>query len=262
MVHYGRRGPSSIGRQAWMWAAILFVFGFVMNGVDNWAHLGGFLGGWAISSWLNPLRPERVDHVFAAVACLVLTAACDRRLGDHRDGAAPPRAVRSRSPPRRPMILAPGSLLAAIRRHAEAAYPEEAAASWWGAGGGPAGRRATGTPRVARALPAENVHRRPPPPLRHRPGGPAGGAEGGARPRGCDLVGYYHSHPDHPPRPSATDRRDAWPGVSYLIVAVAGGRRGRRGAGASGAEAAGAGGGVDGAAASSGRDRAGRPAGG
>jgi len=75
MVHYGRRGPSSIGRQAWMWAAILFVFGFVMQGVDNWAHLGGFLGGWAISSWLNPLRPERVDHVFAAVACLVLTAA-------------------------------------------------------------------------------------------------------------------------------------------------------------------------------------------
>ena len=75
MVHYGRRGPSSIGRQAWMWAAILFVFGFVMSGVDNWAHLGGFLGGWAVSSWLNPLKPERVDHVFAAVACLVLTAA-------------------------------------------------------------------------------------------------------------------------------------------------------------------------------------------
>lgn len=75
MVHYGRRGAGSVGRQAWMWAAILFVFGFVMSGVDNWAHLGGFVGGWAISSWLNPLKPERVDHVIAAIACLVATAA-------------------------------------------------------------------------------------------------------------------------------------------------------------------------------------------
>jgi membrane associated rhomboid family serine protease len=75
MVHYGRRGAGSVGRQAWMWAAILFVFGFFMRGVDNWAHLGGFLGGWAISSWLNPLKPEKVDHVIAAVACLVATAA-------------------------------------------------------------------------------------------------------------------------------------------------------------------------------------------
>jgi membrane associated rhomboid family serine protease len=75
MVHYGRRGSSSIGQQAWMWAAILFVFGYVMKGVDNWAHLGGFVGGWGISWWLNPLKPEKVDHVIAAVACLVLTVA-------------------------------------------------------------------------------------------------------------------------------------------------------------------------------------------
>lgn len=35
-----------------------------------------------------------------------------------------------------------------------------------------------------------------------------------------DIVGYYHSHPDHPARPSETDREFAWPGVSYVIVSV------------------------------------------
>lgn len=38
-----------------------------------------------------------------------------------------------------------------------------------------------------------------------------------------DIVGYYHSHPDHPARPSETDREFAWPGVSYIIVSVEGG---------------------------------------
>jgi len=48
-----------------------------------------------------------------------------------------------------------------------------------------------------------------------------------ARERGFELVGYYHSHPDHPAEPSATDRESAWPGVSYLIVPVAAGEAGR-----------------------------------
>jgi rhomboid protease GluP len=75
MVHYGRRGAGEIGRQAWLWATILFALGFVMHGVDNWAHLGGFLGGWAVSSWLNPMKPERLDHLVGALVCLVATAA-------------------------------------------------------------------------------------------------------------------------------------------------------------------------------------------
>jgi proteasome lid subunit RPN8/RPN11 len=41
-----------------------------------------------------------------------------------------------------------------------------------------------------------------------------------ARGLGLDVVGYYHSHPDHPARPSEFDREHAWPGVSYLIVSV------------------------------------------
>jgi proteasome lid subunit RPN8/RPN11 len=42
-----------------------------------------------------------------------------------------------------------------------------------------------------------------------------------ARALGLEIVGYYHSHPDHPARPSEIDREQAWPGVSYLIVSVA-----------------------------------------
>jgi proteasome lid subunit RPN8/RPN11 len=41
-----------------------------------------------------------------------------------------------------------------------------------------------------------------------------------ARALGLDVVGYYHSHPDHPARPSDFDREHAWPWVSYLIVSV------------------------------------------
>ena len=37
---------------------------------------------------------------------------------------------------------------------------------------------------------------------------------------GLDVVGVYHSHPDHPARPSAFDREHAWPRLSYLIVSV------------------------------------------
>jgi proteasome lid subunit RPN8/RPN11 len=42
-----------------------------------------------------------------------------------------------------------------------------------------------------------------------------------AEQRGLEIVGFYHSHPDHPPAPSATDVESAWPGYVYLIVAVA-----------------------------------------
>lgn len=48
-------------------------------------------------------------------------------------------------------------------------------------------------------------------------------AQRGARERGLEVLGYYHSHPDHPARPSDFDREHAWPGTSYLIVSVRGG---------------------------------------
>ena len=46
-------------------------------------------------------------------------------------------------------------------------------------------------------------------------------AEKAARQQGLDVVGWYHSHPDHPARPSQYDRDHAWPWYSYIIVSVA-----------------------------------------
>jgi len=75
LVYYGRRGGSSaVGRQAWSYAVILFIFGLVFPGVDNGAHAGGFLGGYWAARWLDPMQPERGDHLLAAVICLALTA--------------------------------------------------------------------------------------------------------------------------------------------------------------------------------------------
>jgi proteasome lid subunit RPN8/RPN11 len=45
-----------------------------------------------------------------------------------------------------------------------------------------------------------------------------------AREEGLDVVGFYHSHPEHTAFPSAFDLEHAWPYYSYLIVSVTGGR--------------------------------------
>lgn len=46
-------------------------------------------------------------------------------------------------------------------------------------------------------------------------------AEKRARERGMEVVGWYHSHPDHPAKPSEIDRTQALPWYSYVIVSVA-----------------------------------------
>jgi proteasome lid subunit RPN8/RPN11 len=40
---------------------------------------------------------------------------------------------------------------------------------------------------------------------------------------GLEVVGYYHSHPDHPARYSDFDRDHALPNMSYVITSVVGG---------------------------------------
>ena len=63
-VYYGRRtGSSAVGSQAWSWALPMLLFGFIMPGIDNYAHLGGLAGGYVVSQWLDPLKPERVNHM-------------------------------------------------------------------------------------------------------------------------------------------------------------------------------------------------------
>lgn len=72
LVYYGRRsGSRAIGSQALTYALTLGIFGFIMPGVDNYAHAGGFGGGYLAAKLLDPLLPERVDHLIIAVVCLV-----------------------------------------------------------------------------------------------------------------------------------------------------------------------------------------------
>ena len=49
-------------------------------------------------------------------------------------------------------------------------------------------------------------------------------AEKTAREKNIELIGWYHSHPDAPARPSEFDRAHAWPWYSYIIVSVQSGQ--------------------------------------
>ena len=51
------------------------MIGFLLPGIDNFAHAGGFLGGYATSAFFNPLTRERGDHIIIALACLLATFA-------------------------------------------------------------------------------------------------------------------------------------------------------------------------------------------
>lgn len=74
VFYYGRRSGSSLAYgQAKNLAVIMFIFGFIFPGVDNYAHAGGFLGGWLAGRFLDPLKAERIDHLAIAVVCLVLS---------------------------------------------------------------------------------------------------------------------------------------------------------------------------------------------
>jgi len=74
LVYYGRRsGSSLVSGQARSYAITLFLFGLIMPGVDNYAHAGGFLGGYLCAQILDPLKRERGDHLFVAFACLAIS---------------------------------------------------------------------------------------------------------------------------------------------------------------------------------------------
>lgn len=107
-----------------------------------------------------------------------------------------------------------------VRDHCAAAYPEEACGFLVG-NSGPAGKSVGAvTPLANRLESSARVH------------GFALGpsdftrAEREATERGLTLVGVYHSHPDHPARPSRADLEAALPFFSYLIVSVREGRPG------------------------------------
>lgn len=96
-----------------------------------------------------------------------------------------------------------------IRRHGRETYPHECCGALIGRGG---------VVEEALALPntsEEGTRRR----FRIRPADYRV-AERRAAARGGDLVGFYHSHPDHPARPSRYDLDHAWPVFAYVIVSV------------------------------------------
>ena len=71
LVYYGRRsGSRAASSQALSYALMMGLFGFIMPGIDNYAHAGGFGGGYLAGMLLDPLKRERVDHIAIALVCL------------------------------------------------------------------------------------------------------------------------------------------------------------------------------------------------
>jgi proteasome lid subunit RPN8/RPN11 len=116
------------------------------------------------------------------------------------------------------LVLEPRHL-AAIRRHGEADYPAEACGL---IGGALEGGRKVAVQLVPltnqRPDAARNRYLIDPESFRR--------AERQLERDGLEVIGVYHSHPDHPATPSAFDREHAWPWLSYVIVAVERGRAG------------------------------------
>lgn len=113
-----------------------------------------------------------------------------------------------------------------IERHLEAGYPDEACGVMIGRelpGVRADAANATRT-EVTRLVLADNARED----SRHNryviPPEAVLAAEKAARAEGLGVIGYFHSHPDHPARPSEFDREHAWPGLSYLIVSIRGGK--------------------------------------
>jgi rhomboid protease GluP len=81
MVAYGRKRGGAFGtlilRQYGQWALILFVFGFLMSGVNNFAHAGGFVGGLLTGLLMSLAERRAEDSVdrFVATGCVGATVA-------------------------------------------------------------------------------------------------------------------------------------------------------------------------------------------
>jgi len=107
----------------------------------------------------------------------------------------------------------PEPAINSIRRHGEETYPHECCGALLGNDGAvietlPLPNTTDEGPRKRfRIAPAEYL-----------------AAERRARATGRELLGFYHSHPDAPARPSAYDLEHAWPNFSYIIISVLGGK--------------------------------------
>jgi S-sulfo-L-cysteine synthase (O-acetyl-L-serine-dependent) len=112
-----------------------------------------------------------------------------------------------------PPLRIPAETRADIRAHGIAAYPDECCGVLLGPCDGTVAEawrldNSTDLERRRRFLIGPDDYRR---------------AEARAAARDLQIVGFYHSHPDHPAEPSAFDLAHAWPNLSYTIVSIRGG---------------------------------------
>ena len=106
----------------------------------------------------------------------------------------------------------PEAVASDIRRHGEETYPHECCGALVGREGRTTA--AVALPNTTEEGPRRRFLVRPSDyRLAERQAGELGGA----------LLGFYHSHPDHPARPSQYDLDHAWPTFAYVIVSVASG---------------------------------------
>jgi cysteine synthase B len=110
-------------------------------------------------------------------------------------------------------LRVPVEIRAEIRAHGAATYPDECCGVLLGPKDGTVSDtwrldNSTDLERRRRFLIGPDDYRR---------------AEARAAERGLEIVGFYHSHPDHPAEPSAFDLAHAWPNLSYAIVSIRGG---------------------------------------
>jgi proteasome lid subunit RPN8/RPN11 len=103
----------------------------------------------------------------------------------------------------------PDAVAGEIRRHGEAAYPHECCGALVGRDGHVAA--AVALPNTTEEGPRRRFLVRP---SDYRLAEERAGELGG------ELLGFYHSHPDHPARPSQYDLDHAWPTFAYVIVSV------------------------------------------
>ena len=122
---------------------------------------------------------------------------------------------------RQPILTLPRRIYAALGRHGEESYPEECCGILLGESHTTENREKIEN-RVIEAIPVRNActdaaHRR----YQIAPTDLIA-AQKQARQLNLEIVGFYHSHPDHPAQWSPTDLDEAhWLGASYVIISVA-----------------------------------------
>jgi proteasome lid subunit RPN8/RPN11 len=116
----------------------------------------------------------------------------------------------------------PTAVLETIRSHGRDAYPEECCGGLLGVLSDERGVRVriVRAEAIANASPEQRERRFAVDPRDYLR------LERSATEQGLSLVGFYHSHPDHPAAPSEYDREHAFPFLHYLILSVERGRPG------------------------------------